>query len=169
MSLQQKISEWDNRSTDAIAAIYKQYAAGEEFFAQVVNLMGEEPLQRGTTWLLKHHLEQSGLVPAKNLIEMVYNDVDALDHWETKLHVLQIMSYLPVPEKQLAKVEAFVRECLVSEKKFVRAWAYSGFFQLASQYKQFRQEQKALFEYAMENETAGSVQSRIRRLIKQGF
>jgi len=165
MSLRQEIAEWDNKSADAIADIYARYGGGEGFFAQVVKLMGEVPLQRGTTWLLKRDLEKSEDLPPEKLVDTVYGHVDRLEHWETKLHILQIMSHLPVPENQLAKVEVFVRECLTSEKKFVRAWAYSGFYQLAAQYPKFRKEQKALFEYAIENETAGSVISRIRRLV----
>jgi len=166
MSLQKEIAEWDNRSADTIAATYARYVCDEEFFVQVVKLMGEVSLQRATTWLIKHHLEKTTVLPKTNLAEEIYGHVDALVHWETKLHILQIMSYLPVPEKRLPKVEEFVGECLVSERKFVRAWAYSGFYQLAAQYPQFRLEQVKLFEFAAENETAGSVKSRIRQLVK---
>ena len=92
-----------------------------------------------------------------------------LDVWESKLHLLQCMAYLPVPKSQLPSVESFIRTNLTSDNKFVRAWAYSGFYQLARQVPTLQAEASALFHHALDTETAGSVRSRINRVIKLGF
>ena len=78
------------------------------------------------------------------------------------------MSYLPVAEGQRVQVEAFLRQALVSEQKFVRAWAYDGFYQLAKQYPEYQQEAMSFFAMAMDDEVA-SVKARVRNIIKQGF
>ena len=157
------------KSTESIIAIYDQYAAAEEFTAQLVNYMNKPALQRGATWLLKHHLEITGNTLAPPLNDRVYAHVSTLDHWEAKLHILQCMSQLPISNKCVSKVETFLRNCLANKAKFVRAWAYSGFHLLATQHPQFQQEAELLFDQALQHETAGSVKVRVRRAIKLGF
>ena len=62
----------------------------------------------------------------------------------------------------------FLRNCLVDNNKFVRAWAYNGFYELAVQYPEYEKETKQFFEMAMRDE-APSVKSRIRNIMKKGF
>jgi len=62
-------------------------------------------------------------------------------------------------------VEIFLRVCLLDNNKFVRAWAYKGFYELAVQYPK---ETRQFFEMAMRDE-APSVKSRIRNIMKKGF
>ena len=169
MSLETDLENWDMKSADAIAGIYGRYAKDPAFPGQIVAFMGKVPLQRGTTWLLKHHLEKSGDGVDDNLAEAIYEHAKQLEHWESKLHILQCMSRLPIPNTRVATVEAFLHKCLEDEAKFVRAWAYSGFRELAAQYPKFTMSVTQLLEHALKTETAGSIQARLRRVIKQGF
>ena len=73
-----------------------------------------------------------------------------------------------IPRTHKKNVETFLRECLVNDTKFVRAWAYSGLYELAFQYPEYKEEAKQLFEMAMRDEPA-SVKSRIRKVMKEGF
>ncbi|MEW8322573.1 MAG: hypothetical protein AB2606_07985 [Candidatus Thiodiazotropha taylori] len=66
------------------------------------------------------------------------------------------------------EVSAFLRECLTSSNKFVRAWSYNGFYELAIQHPQYQQETKVFFEMAMRDK-APSVKARIRNIMKRGF
>jgi len=65
-------------------------------------------------------------------------------------------------------VEAFLKKCLVDDNKFIRAWAYNGFYELSVQYPEHKDETKQFFEMAMRDE-APSVKSRIRNIMKKGF
>ncbi len=73
---------------------------------------------------------------------------------------------MPISKTDKKKVEGFLRECLIDNNKFVRAWAYNGFNELSIQYNEYRQETEQFFEMAMRNE-APSVRSRIRNIMKQ--
>ncbi len=61
-----------------------------------------------------------------------------------------------------------MRKCLEDDNKFVRAWAYNGFYELAKQYPEYRTEAGQLFEMALRDEAA-SVKARVRNVMKQGF
>ena len=110
----------------------------------------DEGAQRGATWLLKHYLEQQPRSVDAATIESVYSRLEELVHWEAKLHVLQCIPYMPVPAAQAQAVETFVRSCLRDQAKFVRAWAYNGFCELARLRPGLRGEAMRLFERALD-------------------
>jgi hypothetical protein len=60
----------------------------------------------------------------------------------------------------------FLRTCLADENKFVRAWAYNGFYLLSQQYPEYQQETEQFFAMAMRDEAA-SVKARIRNILKK--
>lgn len=169
MKLISDIAAWDKKSVDVIIGIYNRYSVEPEFVAQIVSLTPNEKLQSGSTWLLKHYLERHKQPIAKHLVEAIYLHLDKLSEWEAKLHVLQCIEYLPVPEIYKKGTELFVLENVNSEIKFVRAWAYSGYYQLAKQYPDLRQRVETLLTDALENDRAASVKARIRKLFKNGF
>ncbi len=91
-----------------------------------------------------------------------------IEQWESKLHILQSFPFMPIPHSEKKKVEVFLRKCLVENNKFVRVWAYNGFYELAVQFPEYINETKQFFEMAMRDE-APSIQSRIRNIMKKGF
>ncbi len=167
MRLKQEIEAWDGKSADDIQDIYNRYSQGSTFVSEIIRLAKEQPLQRGATWLLKRHLENTECLELR-AIKNVYQLLPTLEHWETKLHVLQCIQYMPIPRTHKTKVETFLRECLVDNTKFVRAWAYNGFYKLAVQYPEYQEETKHLFVMAMKNEAA-SIKARIRKVMERGF
>jgi hypothetical protein len=169
MNLFSDIATWDKKSVGVIIGIYNRYSAEPEFVEQIVSLTANEKLQSGSTWLLKHYLERHKQPIARHLVEAIYLHLDKLGEWEAKLHVLQCIEYLPVPEIYKKKTELFVLENIDDEVKFVRAWAYSGYYRLAEQYPDLRQRVETLLTDALENDPAASVKARIRKLLKHGF
>ncbi|GJL62491.1 MAG: hypothetical protein NPIRA04_11450 [Nitrospirales bacterium] len=167
MNLKQEIAAWDGKSKDDIRDIYDRYCHASSFVSEVLRLTKQEPLQKGTTWLLKRHLEKTGCLESSEVKE-VYLLLLKLEHWESKLHILQSIPYLPIPRTHKKKVEIFLRECLANDEKFVRAWTYNGFYELAVQYPEYQEETKKLFEIDMRDEAA-SVKARIRSIMKKGF
>ncbi len=167
MSLQKEIESWDGKSIRDISEIYDRHCHNEEFKSDLLRLAGDPVTQKGSTWLLKHHLEND-INPSNRELADIYNKLDVLEHWESKLHVLQSLPFLTIPKNHKNKVEIFLRACLMENNKFVRAWAYNGFYELAVQYPEYVQETREFFEMAMRDE-APSVKSRIRNILKKGF
>ncbi len=169
MTLKQEIGEWDKRSVHFIRGIYKTHSSDPEFFNQLIALMDDVPLQGGVTWLMKYHLNNSDCQPNAKQAHEIYENTFALNDWDGQLHILQIMSRLPIAENQQNAVAIFLRKSITSNVKFVRAWAYDGFYQLASQHPDYRPQVEALFSEAIENDSAPSVIARVKNIWSQGF
>ena len=167
MSIEFEISRWDGKSADDIRAIHNRYCAKEDYVNHLVDLILNSELRTGATWLLKATLE-SGATITQSRIAQIYASLEKLDYWEQKLHVLQCIEFMPIEARQTGCVEIFLRACLSHDNKFVRAWAYSGYYCLAKQHKEFREEVTRLFEMALRDEAA-SVKARVRKVAKDGF
>ena len=167
MSLEQDVAHWDGKSSSDIGEIYSRHSKGNAFVPELIQLALQTNSQKGATWLLKRFLESNQKLAASE-IEILYNLLPKLEHWETKLHMLQCIPYMPIGELEKRNVEAFLRKCLVENYKFVRAWAYNGFYEMSRQYPEYREEAEEFFQMAM-NDEAPSVKARIRKIIKTGF
>lgn len=165
MKLPQEIANWDGKSVEALQAIYDCHGLEADFGAALVPLLKEPDLERGASWLLKLYLEEAGVLTSAEL-KRVFQSLPDLLEWETKLHLLQSLPYLTISKRDVKQVEAFLRRCLASDNKFVRAWAYNGFYELALQHPQFKAEADQLLEQALEDEAA-SVKARVRNILKQ--
>ena len=167
MSIEQEIISCDGKSSGDLGAIYSRYKDNKAFVPQIVDLSKQEALRKGATWLLKHYLENGGVIDA-NQVSKMYKLLPKLNHWETKLHMLQCIPYMRIAKAEKEDVETFLRKCLVDSNKFVRAWAYNGLYEISSQYPEYKNETMQFFEMAMRDE-APSVKARIRNLLKKGF
>ncbi len=168
MSLETDLANWDMKSTNVIAGMYQQYCDDPEFQSRIVELAAGE-FERGATWLLKRDLEVRKTLLATELADKIFTKASKTRHWEAKLHILQIMAWMPVSPTHLPAALDFVRGCMTSDRKFLRAWAYSGFYEIARQYPDYQVEAKQLFLHALDHEAAGSVLARVRRVAAQGF
>ncbi len=169
MSLEDELGQWDRKSKDFLASLFDRHNCQPGFLAGLVGMVDDPRLQSGATWLLKHHFDQGGEPLDDKLVSAVYNKTPMLVHWDAKLHVLQCIKQMPVPDSQMRTVEAFVRHCLADDARFVRAWAYSGFCELARRFPQYQAEATHVLNEARASETAGSVLSRVRRELRRGF
>ncbi len=165
MSLEKEIKEWDGKSTYYLGSIYNKYSHEKVFIKDIVRLVEQKPLQKGITWLLKKHLENGNKIDAE-LILTIYKNLPFLEHWEARLHVLQSIPFMPIPISQKKNVEMFLKNCLVNDKKFVRAWAYNSFHELSVLFPEYRKKVKYLFKTAAKKESA-SVKARIRNIMKK--
>ena len=167
MNVKQEIARWDGKSAAEIGAVFDRFKDDSSFVATLVDLSSDKELQKGSTWLLKHYLENAGSLSADQ-IESLVRLLPQLENWEAKLHVLQCIPYIGITKDDRKAVELFLRGCLTDDKKFVRAWAYNGFYELSKQFPEYRHEAERLIEMAMNNE-APSVKARIRNIMKDGF
>jgi len=165
--IKQEISQWDGKSADTINAIFSCYSQQSEFIPEIIVLIEHESYQKGATWLLKKYFE-TGEALAQDQITRIYKLLPLIQHWESKLHILQCIPYMPVLKSEKKILEAFLRKCMLDYNKFVRAWTYNGFYELSLQYPEYQQETQQFFEMAMRDEAA-SVKARIRNIMKKGF
>lgn len=167
MSIEQDIKNWDGKSSSDIAALYVRYGNTDHFVKNIVEISSVADLENGATWLLKRHLE-SGQIIEECQVSKIFELLPNLKHWESKLHILQCIPYISIANTKKKEIEFFLRKCLNDENKFVRAWAYNGFYELSLQYPEYIAETKQFFEMAMRDE-APSVKARIRNIIKNDF
>ncbi|MCU7917870.1 MAG: hypothetical protein KZQ95_05865 [Candidatus Thiodiazotropha sp. (ex Epidulcina cf. delphinae)] len=167
MSIQSDIGKWDEKSARDIGDIYNRHYQSPSFIGHIVEIISADKCQKGATWLLKHHLESRHQL-SKSKVHEIFGKLTSLTKWESKLHILQCLPYLSIEKADKKKVELFLRNCLMESNKFVRAWAYNGFYELARQYPEYKEETKQFLLMAMKDE-APSVKSRIRNIMKSGF
>ena len=162
--LRKAIKAWDMKSSKDIRAVYEQFKEADNFQSDLTNALTDPSLQRGATWLLKHHLENQAVLKTSET-RSIYQNLGLFTHWESKLHILQSLEYLSIPKEFKATLELFIRPCLKSKKKLLRAWGYHGFYHLNKTFPEYSKETDLLFQNAMLDESP-SVIARIKNLIK---
>ncbi len=165
MNIRKELNNWDGKSADDIRLIYTQYHQEQSFISELIRLIKDTSHQKGATWLLKSHVSEVGHIDSGTATK-IYALLTKLDNWESKLHILQSIPGMPIEKSVKISVEIFLRECLSDSNKFVRAWTYHGFFELASQYPEYMEETRLFFDMAMRDE-APSVKARIRNIYKK--
>jgi hypothetical protein len=164
MTLLEEIASWDNKSATALQSTYGRYSDEDNFLATVLEHIADVELQRAATWLLKRHLEAGHSLPLQSS-RVVLKALSDQEHWESQLHILQCLRYLIIPEDQTTHLESFLASCLESDNKFLRAWAYNGFNELALRFPRYRDEIDLMLARASQSEAA-SVRARIRNILK---
>lgn len=162
--LRQQLLLWDGKSTDALKQLAFRFKGSDDLARTLITFMGEPALQAGASWLLKNHLEGGGRLDRK-LCGMIVGLLPRLRHWEADLHVLQCASHLEIVQEDRPGFEQFLKRCIESENKFVRAWAYNGYYELSLQHPDCRDFVGPLLQKGLESEAA-SVKARIRNIIK---
>lgn len=157
------IKTCQNLSVEQRSQAYTRLAGEPRFAANLVDQLASDPQSEIiASWFLKHHLENGAILDPVQ-VDSVFAAAGGLKHWEAILHVLQCFPYMTITESVRDTVERFLRASLEHENKFVRAWAYGGFNQLADAFPQYGAEARRLLDYALRNE-APSVKARIRKI-----
>ena len=120
----------------------------------------EEALQVGATWVIKD-LAERGSVPGSLAAARVIDLLERLQAPDAVLHVLQTLPHLEIPADRREMLERALRRFIGSRRAFVRAWAYNGLAVLAAGNPGLRGEVEALFDAAVEQESA-AVRARIQ-------
>ena len=164
MTLLDEIASWDNKSVATLQSTYNRHGGNGDFLATILEHIADVELQRAATWLLKRHFE-AGNSLSRGDSRAILGKLSDQEHWESKLHILQCLPYLDIPEDQNIGVERFLDSCLESDNKFLRAWAYNGFNELALRFPRYREEVNLMLTQANQTEAA-SVRARIRNILK---
>ena len=167
MELWVAIKQWNGKSKEDIAEIYAEFSSREAFVDKLIDLLCSAECESGASWLLKAWCEQNGKLSASQS-HLIVRQLADIKSWQTKLHILQSFDFLTFEAADESAILAFVRQSLQETNKFVRAWAYDGYFRLAKQFPAYQSEVKDYLEMALIDEPA-SVKARVRNLLKTGF
>ena len=167
MSLKQALKLCDASSIDEMLKVYSHFCCEQKFEKDLVAFLAEQPLERAASWVLKHHLEQGFMLSDKNARNVI-STFPNLQHWEARLHILQILSLLFLSEKDADELWPSVKVQTQDSNKLIRAWAYNGLHEIAKQAPVYKEEAGELLRSASENDEAASVQARIRKVLKAG-
>jgi len=165
--LETALRNWDKKSAQDITDIYNCFCDEQSIDIKLIGFLDIQDCQMAASWMLKHHFESIG-IQRQDISGKLYQKIASLTDWQSRLVILQSMPYLPIPEQSVQMVELFVRDCLTDMNKFVRAWAYNGFYLLARQYSSYQSEATEFLNLGLTDEPA-SVKVRIKKCLEQGF
>lgn len=165
-ALANTLLNWDGKTTALLEETFADYHEHPGFIVTLIEMCKTEDLQRGATWMLKHHHDQKLSPLSEDLTRLHLSALPELQHWEAKLHVLQYLDRLTIPDEQRAIACSFVQKETGSENKFVRAWAFFGLATLAARFPDRSAETLKHLFLAQDTEKAGSVKVRIRKAIE---
>jgi oligoendopeptidase F len=161
--LKTHLEAWEGKRVEYLIACYKEFCNTESFIENTIVLYLENSaLEKPITWLLKHYYDNNNQLETKQ-IDLILSHANQLNHWESQLHILQLIPKFKISRKQAEMSIEFVTKALVSTKKFVRATAYEAYFEVTQVIPELKQEFKHQCELALNRESA-SVQVKIRRI-----
>ncbi|GAB6041913.1 hypothetical protein [Endothiovibrio diazotrophicus] len=168
MDLKTALDGWNGKDTATLASLYEEMAGDARLFSRLADSIERGgTVQIAATWLIKHHIEQ-GHAPSPAESRELLGRSEALDPWQSRLHLLQMIEHLSLDEVEQRPLEHFIRQALADRNKFVRAWAYHAFHHLARRFPAYRREALQLEEMALRDEPP-AVKARVRRLRRLGF
>ncbi len=166
MSLMSQLQTFDGKHIDTLEKVAEQVTPDNALIEELCEItkQKEAKLQTATTWLLKRFQER-GVVYAPSQIETILELFEYINHWEAKLHLLQILPALDIPSQQKERLYQTLIGYLQDNKKFVRAWSYNGLALLADKFPKYRPEVIRRLKDGQQEESA-SIKARIRNMAK---
>jgi hypothetical protein len=161
------LAAWDGRSAAEIEALARTHAPDPSYLNDLWTILRrcDPELERGATWLLKRAVEEGAQISARRS-NRLWRLLPHCQHWESELHLLQLLPRLPVTESSREELARYLRSRLSSKRIFLRAWAFGGFAILGQRFpKEHAQEASRLVAKAL-NDEAPSVRARLRRVLE---
>ncbi len=164
MTIREELEQFDGGVEELLESVLSKQRSAKSLINGLVVLIGDEKrkVQIRATWLLKRLAESKTQFNPKQLAAIL-DSLSEFTHWEAKLHVCQMLPHVIIPKASERKVVWFLEMSLSETNKFLRAWAYNGFYELAKQHPEY-------FAYAMEQldrgeaEKSAAVKARIRNI-----
>jgi hypothetical protein len=158
------LDRYDGKNTDLLVRISEDWLASQKLLQHLVSFAetGEGVAQVAATWLLKRYQEAGAQFP-EPLVTRLLELLCVVDPWESKLHLLQMLPGLPIPDSRAAQLKESLMAWTLHRNLFVRTWAYNGLHHLASLYPKYRRQIVPLLGRAKNDESA-SVRARLRQL-----
>ena len=135
----------------------------ERYVPHLIDLADGEPKeQQAATWILKDWTDRGHTLDGQSA-SMLIRRASRFEHWEATLHVLQMLGAgMAVPAHHVDEAINILQANTVSERPFLRAWAYYGLAAVARQHPQHRELVAGVLDAAADD-PAGSVRARLKR------
>ncbi len=166
MRVEAELARFNGKDTALLKRIAERHVPNTATVRKLLALAkgNKVVLQSGATRLLKWWCER-GLSfnkrQSSDLVGLLRKDIP----WESRLHILQMLSALSIADEQKSKLHRVLSDNLTHANKFVRAWAYNGLAVLAVRFPEYKKEAYEILEMGMRDEVA-SVKARIRNVMK---
>ena len=159
-----ELQKWDGKHTAFLKAVYTINNKNPLFIDDLISIYSTNAeLEHAATWLIKHHIDLGERLHKEKLGHLL-KKLGKLNHWESQLHVLQLVPKVTITQEHAQLIEPEVRKLLQSEKKFVKAVAYEAYFEVVKLFPELNNEFLLICEDAFEKESA-SVRSKLKKLI----
>lgn len=156
--------QWDGTHTDYLKNLYREYRDDPSFIPATLALLEtEEAVEVPSSWVLKHHVDQGEMLSSDQVAQLV-KILDGLSFWESQLHLLQIIPNVSLTTAHAEHLEPSIRPFLFADKKFVKAAAFTAYFEIVILIPELQHEFRLICEDALERASA-SVKVRIRRAL----
>ena len=161
------LSEFDGKATEGFEGLLLELEESPEAAELLLELMSSRDESRaiGASWLLKALLEGGWQLDRKE-VSMLARSLERLQGDWVALHVCQSMRFFEVPGRNGDQFARFLDRCVVSDQKFLRAWAIDGFWRLAGCHDAYLPRAHQLIQQGAED-PAASVRARVRNLRKE--
>lgn len=166
MDTAEALRSFDGKHVTPLEALAQELHSRNDGIDELLTLARKDKaaLQTPATWVLKR-LQELGAQFTKTHTTQVLDCLEHLEHWEARLHLLQMLDGLSIAPRNAAKANKRLKDWLEDPNKLVRAWTCSGLCVIADQHPKFRPEARALLHEA-QNDAAASVRARLRKLYK---
>lgn len=167
MNLITALSGFDGKQTSTLERIDASLPRDEASLSGLLEASRteEDVVQVGATWLLKRWHDDGERIIEESATQLV-DVLGEMTEWGAQLHLLQVLSDLPLSASDCATLLRLLPGLHVSDNKFVRAWSYSVLAAVGDSRVDLRREVSATLERAEEDEAA-SVRARLRQLRKR--
>jgi hypothetical protein len=166
IQLKKLLQNWNQNQVEELKTLYTEQHLNPEFMTSIVELFIEErTLEISASWLIKQHYDNKGILNSDQL-EQVMGRLSQLNHWESELHLLQIIPKLELSPRLVEILEPELGSRLQSKYTFVRASAFAAYAEIVAYIPELKTEFKAKCLLAAEHEKP-SVMVKINRIISK--
>jgi HEAT repeat protein len=159
------LSRFDGKDLTPLRDIKARTPASPTLLGLLVDAVADDDTnaQVGGSWLLAAYLKD-GVQLTKTQIGLLSQALGNMGDGFGRLHICQAAERITVPDEHADVFADFYRSSAKSDHTFLRAWAPSGLFHLASHHPVYMNEARDLVERAL-SDPAPSVRARARKTL----
>jgi hypothetical protein len=162
--LKTELERLDGETASAFDIFLSEHRPSKAMIDELVLLLTADDAKiHGQVTALLKRLAETEVRFTSEQRRAIFDSLAEVNDWESKLHLCQMLQHLKIPKGSQANVTHFLERCLAEPNKFLRAWAYNGFYELAKQHPEYRQLALDHLDSA-ERETSAAIKARIRNI-----
>lgn len=165
-SLREELAAFDGKALTILGEIEARHDT-KTGYRNALTALASDPtpaIASGATWLIKHYLENDGLLTPYQ-IDQLLSATPSMTDWMAQLHLCQSIQYLELSEEEAIILIPWLDILMSHQRAFLRAWALDALCHLTRQHAVFSHIAIVALETA-EADTAASVRARARNIRK---